>query len=163
MAHSRRLSLATLVVALTLAPLSPCSAEQGQAGASIDAPLPAPTGLHVVQVHPSAEDDRVASVTDNNFSQRVLDSQPPVLLFCVADWSAPAKRMDPVVAKTASLYADRLRVMKLDVDANPELRDRYVISGVPYYLLFKQGEVVGTKVGMLSPEQLRSWIDTGIQ
>ncbi|MBK1722269.1 thioredoxin family protein [Thiocystis violacea] len=161
MAHSTRLTVSSLLLSLTLFPFPPCSAAQGQS-ASIEPPIAAPRGLLAARVRPGIQSGAVTTVTEADFNPLALQSERPVLVFCVADWSSPARDMEPVITAVAGAYAQRLRVLSLDVEKNPTLRNRYVISGIPAYLLFERGEIVATKLGTLSREQLEHWLDTAL-
>lgn len=122
-------------------------------------PIPAPSGLRLVETKSLVPSGGLQAVSERDFDQLVLGSERPVLVFCVAEWSTPAKSMTPVVERVAQELSTRLRVLTLDTQASPALTNRYVISGAPYFLLFKQGALVGTKAGLLTGEQLRRWID----
>jgi len=95
----------------------------------------------------------VREVTDRTFAQEVLQSTPPVLVDFWADWCAPCKVIAPIVEELAREYEGRLKVMKLDVDANPRTASAYRVQSIPTVLLFKDGEPAERIVGAV-PKQV---------
>jgi thioredoxin 1 len=97
-------------------------------------------------------------ITDENFQQEVLESELPVLIDLWAAWCGPCRMVAPVVGQLAEEYAGRLKVGKLDVDANPMTPVQYGVQGIPTLLLFKGGEEVGRIVGARPKEQFVSML-----
>jgi thioredoxin 1 len=89
----------------------------------------------------------VREVTDNAFTQEVLQSTPPVLVDFWADWCGPCKAIAPIVEELAREYEGRLKVMKLDVDENPRTASTYKVQSIPTLLVFKDGRPAGRIVG----------------
>jgi thioredoxin 1 len=87
------------------------------------------------------------STSDATFQDDVLASDIPVLVDFTADWCPPCKMIAPVLAQIAAENAGRLRVVALDVDANPLMTQRYNVLGMPTLALFVRGELVTTVVG----------------
>ena len=87
------------------------------------------------------------STTDATFQDDVLASTTPVLVDFTADWCPPCKMIAPVLDRIAAENMGRLRVVALDVDANPETTRRYNVLGMPTLALFVRGELVTTVVG----------------
>lgn len=106
--------------------------------------------------------DKITHVTDDSFEQDVLQAEVPVLVDYWAEWCGPCKMIAPVLEEIADSYADKLRVCKLDVDANEVTPQKYGIRGIPTLLLFKNGNVEATKVGALSRSQLTAFLDSNI-
>ena len=90
----------------------------------------------------------ISNVTDSNFDSEVLKSEVPVLVVFWAEWCGPCKMMAPTVDAIAAEYAGRLKVVKLDVDMHGGTAMRYNIRGIPTLLLFKDGRVVESHVGV---------------
>ncbi|WP_089725252.1 thioredoxin TrxA [Candidatus Thiosymbion oneisti] len=106
--------------------------------------------------------ERIVHVTDDSFEQEVLQSSKPVLVDYWADWCGPCKMIAPVLDEIAAEYEGRVRVAKLNIDANPNTPPRYGIRGIPTLMLFKEGEVEATKVGAVSKSQLTAFIDSNL-
>ena len=102
----------------------------------------------------------VNHVSDNSFDQDVLKSDVPVLVDDWAEWCGPCKMIAPILDEVSRDYDGRVQVAKLNVDDNQEVAAKYGIRGIPTLMLFKQGEVVATKVGALSKSQLTQFLDS---
>jgi thioredoxin 1 len=89
----------------------------------------------------------VAEVTDSDFEEEVLKADLPVLVEFTADWCPPCRQIAPVLSAIASEEADRLKIVQLDVDANPETTVRYGVLSMPTLMLFRGGEPVKSMVG----------------
>ena len=104
----------------------------------------------------------IAHVTDTSFESDVLGSDLPVLVDYWAEWCGPCKVIAPVLEEIAAEYDGRMKVSKLDIDANGETPPKYGIRGIPTLMLFKNGNVEATKVGALSKSQLTAFLDSNI-
>jgi thioredoxin 1 len=103
--------------------------------------------------------DVVIHVHDNDFNELVLESDLPVLLDYWAEWCGPCKMLAPVLDTVAEEFTDKLVVAKLNIDDNPQTPQKYGVRGIPTLMIFKNGEVEGTKVGALSKSQLVEFIN----
>ena len=101
-------------------------------------------------------------ISDSNFDEEIKNSQLPILVDFWAEWCGPCKMIAPVLEEIASEYAKKLKVCKMDVDANPNTAPKYGIRGIPTLILFNNGDVAGTKVGALSKTQLSEFIDSAM-
>jgi thioredoxin 1 len=104
----------------------------------------------------------IAHVTDASFELDVLGSDLPVLVDYWAEWCGPCKVIAPVLEEIAAEYDGKMKVCKLDIDANGETPPKYGIRGIPTLMLFKNGNVEATKVGALSKSQLTAFLDSNI-
>jgi thioredoxin 1 len=101
----------------------------------------------------------ILHVSDAAFDTAVLKSSVPVLVDFWAAWCGPCKMIAPILDEIAPEFDGRLQIAKVDVDANPETAPKYGIRGIPTLIIFKDGEVAGTKVGALSKTQLVEFIN----
>lgn len=101
----------------------------------------------------------VQIITDAEFSTEVLNAEQPVLVYFWAAWCGPCRLMAPIVDSLATQYGDRLKIVKMEVDPNPESVARYEVEGVPALRLFKAGEVVESSEGAVSKQKLQGWLD----
>ena len=106
--------------------------------------------------------DNILHTTDDGFDQDVLKADKPVLVDYWAEWCGPCKMISPILEEVAGEYADKLKVCKIDIDANQATPPKYGIRGIPTLMLFKNGEVEATKVGALSKSQLQAFLDSNI-
>jgi len=92
--------------------------------------------------------DTLTEFTDANFQAEALDADVPVLVDFWAEWCMPCRMLAPVIEKIAATYGDKIKVGKLDTDANRETAVKYGISSIPTVMLFHKGEMVKQVVGM---------------
>ena len=104
--------------------------------------------------------DAIIHVSDASFEQDVLTGAVPVLVDFWAAWCGPCKMIAPVLEELAGEYGDKVKICKMDVDANKETPAKFNIRGIPTLMIFKGGNAEGTKVGALSKAQLKEFIDS---
>lgn len=102
--------------------------------------------------------EQIVHVSDATFDAEVLNSDIPVLVDFWAEWCGPCKMIAPVLDEIASEYQGKLKVCKVDVDANPDIPPKFGIRGIPTLIMFKGGNAEATKVGALSKSQLTAFI-----
>ena len=102
---------------------------------------------------------KALSVTDASFEQEVLKSNTPVLVDFWAEWCGPCKMIAPILDEVAQEFDGRLKVAKVDVDANNKTAARYNIMSIPSLLFFKNGQLVDQIVGAMAKSQLTSRLE----
>ncbi len=105
--------------------------------------------------------EKVQTFTDGNFDDAT--KQGVVLVDFWAEWCGPCRRLAPTVDQLASDFDGRATVGKLDVDANPNVAARFQIRGIPTLLIFKNGELADTVVGLASKEDLAGRLEQQLQ
>ena len=93
-------------------------------------------------------------VSDADFQSEVLQAEQPVLVDFWAEWCPPCKMLEPIVADLATEYDNRIKVAKLDVDANPETAGKFGVMSIPTLILFKDGEPKVRLIGAKPKGQL---------
>ena len=106
--------------------------------------------------------ENIQQVTDDTFESEVLQAQSPVLVDYWAEWCGPCKAIAPTLEEVAKEYSGKLKVAKVNVDENQDVRRKYGIRGIPTLMLFKGGNVEATKVGALSKSQLSAFLDSNL-
>jgi thioredoxin 1 len=106
--------------------------------------------------------EHIVHVTDASFDEEVLGADVPVLVDFWAEWCGPCKMIAPVLSELADEYEGKVKVCKVDVDANPDIPPKFGIRGIPTLILFKGGNAEATKVGALSKTQLSEFIRDAI-
>ena len=102
------------------------------------------------------------AVSDEGFEQIVLNSTKPVLIDFWAEWCGPCRSLAPIFEEVAENYHDRIIFGKINIDENPTTPSKYGVMSIPTLLLFKNGQVEATKMGLLSKSQLVAFIDSHI-
>lgn len=103
--------------------------------------------------------DKIVQQSDASFEADVIKADGAVLVDFWAEWCGPCKMIAPILEEVAQEYEGRVTVAKLNIDHNSDTPPKYGIRGIPTLLLFKNGEVVATKVGALSKTQLKEFLD----
>ena len=106
--------------------------------------------------------DKIVYVTDDSFEQEVIKAGGPVLVDYWADWCGPCKMIAPILDEIAEEYDGRLKVVKVNVDENPETPMRYGVRGIPNLLILKGGQVKEQIVGAVPKSHLVRAVDNAL-
>ena len=103
----------------------------------------------------------VAEVTDQTFEAEVLKSDKPAIIDFWAEWCGPCRAIAPIIKDLAAEYGDRVKVVKMDIDANPSTPGQFSVRSIPTVLAFKDGQVVEQIVG--AAPKVRAQLDAMAQ
>ena len=101
-------------------------------------------------------------VTDASFPTDVLNAKKPVLVDFWAEWCGPCRMIAPALDELAAELADKIIVVKINIDENPQTPQKYGVRGIPTMMIFSQGQVAATKVGALPKSKIKEWIESSI-
>jgi thioredoxin 1 len=102
------------------------------------------------------------TVTDASFQQDVLGASKPVLVDFWAEWCGPCRMIAPALEEISNELSEKVTVVKLNIDENPDAPTKYGVRGIPTMILFKNGEKVGDIVGARPKSQIQSWLESNI-
>ncbi len=100
------------------------------------------------------------NVSDADFENEVLKADGPVMVDFWAEWCGPCKALSPIVDEVANEIGDKMKIVKVNIDENPNAPTKYGVRGIPTLMVFKDGELVDTKVGGMSKQQLNDWLNS---
>jgi thioredoxin 1 len=106
--------------------------------------------------------DNIVHTNDGDFENDVLQSEKPALVDFWAEWCGPCKMIAPLLDDVANEYADRLSIVKLNVDENPNTAQKFGIRSIPTLILFRDGNVQAQKLGAMSKSQLTDFLDSNL-
>ena len=106
--------------------------------------------------------DNIVHTSDGSFETDVLQSERPVLLDFWAEWCGPCKMIAPLLDEAAAEYADKLSVVKINIDENPNTPQKFGIRSIPTLMIFKDGAPQAQKLGAMSKSQLTEFLDSNL-
>ena len=101
-------------------------------------------------------------VSDASFDLDVLKSDAPVVVDFWAEWCGPCKMIGPALEEIAAAMGSKVKIVKINIDENPQTPSKYGVRGIPPLMMFKGGAVAATKVGAAPKGQLQSWIEQSL-
>ena len=99
------------------------------------------------------------NITDENFETEVLKGNLPTIVDFWAEWCGPCKQIAPALEELATEYEGEITIAKVNVDENPISPSKFGVRGIPALFLFKNGEMVSSKIGASPKASLQSWIE----
>ena len=100
--------------------------------------------------------------TDADFATEVLEADTPVLVDFWAEWCGPCKAIGPALEEIADEMGDRVKIVKLNIDENPQTPQQFGVRGIPTLLIFENGAVKAEKIGALPKSKLSEWVEESI-
>jgi thioredoxin 1 len=101
-------------------------------------------------------------ISDDSFESDVLKAEKPVLVDYWAEWCGPCKQIAPALEEIASELGDKVTIAKLNIDDNPMAPGKYGVRGVPTLMLFKNGKVAATRVGVMPKSKIIEWLNESV-
>lgn len=102
----------------------------------------------------------INAISDDSFETEVIGSSIPVVVDFWAQWCGPCKALAPVLEDVSQKYTGKVKFVKLDVDSNPSTPPKFGVRGIPTLILFKDGQVKATQVGLIGKADLMQFIDS---
>ena len=103
------------------------------------------------------------SVTDSSFKADVLDATKPVLVDFWAEWCGPCRMIGPSLEELSEELGERVTIVKLNIDENPEAPGKYGVRGIPTMILFRNGVPAATKVGAEPKSRIQGWLEGALE
>ena len=101
-------------------------------------------------------------INDNNFDEEIKNSTIPILVDFWAEWCGPCKQIGPILEEISEEKKDKIKILKLNVDENPQTPQKFGVRGIPTIMLFNAGKLIDTKVGSLPKSAIETWIKTSL-
>jgi thioredoxin 1 len=101
-------------------------------------------------------------IKDNEFEAEVLNSKLPVIIDFWAEWCGPCRMLAPILDQLSEEMAGKVKIVKMNIDENPETPSKFGVRGIPTMLLFKEGKQIATKVGVQPKNVLQEWINSSL-
>jgi thioredoxin 1 len=101
-------------------------------------------------------------IKDNEFEAEVLNSKLPVIIDFWAEWCGPCRMLAPILDQLSEEMEGKVKIVKMNIDENPETPSKFGVRGIPTMLLFKEGKQIATKVGVQPKNVLQEWINSSL-
>jgi thioredoxin 1 len=104
----------------------------------------------------------VGKVSDSTFETEVLKATSPVVVDFWAEWCGPCRQIAPALEEIAGSLDGKVKVVKLNVDENPQTAAKYGIQSIPTLMIFKNGQMASRQIGAAPKQKLEQWITTAV-
>ena len=104
----------------------------------------------------------VGKVSDSTFETEVLKATSPVVVDFWAEWCGPCRQIAPVLEEIAGSLGGKVKIVKLNVDENPQTAAKYGIQSIPTLMIFKDGQMASRQIGAAPKQKLEQWITTAV-
>ncbi len=106
--------------------------------------------------------DNVKEISDASFENDVVKSETPVFVDFWAPWCGPCRAVAPIVEELASQYQGKLKVAKMNVDDSPEVAQKFMVTSIPTFILFKNGQAADRTMGAMPKGQFQRFIERNL-
>jgi thioredoxin 1 len=104
----------------------------------------------------------VGKVSDANFESEVLKATGPVVVDFWAEWCGPCRMIAPALEEISGSLGSKVKIVKLNVDENPQTASKYGIQSIPTLMIFKDGQLASRQIGAAPKQKLEQWITTAV-
>ncbi|WP_342272286.1 thioredoxin [Candidatus Tisiphia endosymbiont of Parasteatoda lunata] len=104
-----------------------------------------------------------SNITDDSFNKEVLESTTPVLVDFWAEWCGPCKMLTPIIEELSKELVGKIKIVKMDIDQNPNIPSSLGICSIPTMILFKDGKQLATKTGVFPKNIIEEWINSSVK